>query len=197
MVFAVLASANRDERQFERPDELDLSREPNRHVAFGLGVHYCLGAPLARLEGQIAINTLLRRMPDLRLAVPVQSLRWRPGLVLHGMKSLPVTFDRRRCPLSPGCIELTEAVQERITACIAFDGSFARLAWLILAGPLLAGPDENDVYILKESGAHRGRGRESLRRDAPSDVSSARGSLGRTSRSRPPCWARGKGRCGS
>ena len=52
MVFAVLASANRDERRFERPDELDLSREPNRHVAFGLGVHYCMGAPLARLEGK-------------------------------------------------------------------------------------------------------------------------------------------------
>ncbi len=65
MVFAVLASANRDERQFERPDELNLTREPNRHLAFGLGVHYCLGAPLARLEGQIAINTLLRRVAGL------------------------------------------------------------------------------------------------------------------------------------
>ncbi len=92
MVFAVLASANRDERQFERPNELDLAREPNRHVAFGLGMHYCLGAPLARLEGQIAINTLLRRIPELKLAVPVKALRWRPGLVLHGMRSLPVTL---------------------------------------------------------------------------------------------------------
>ena len=73
MVFAVLASANRDERQFDHPDTLDLTREPNRHVAFGQGVHFCLGAPLARLEGQIAINTLLRRIPDLRLAVPPQS----------------------------------------------------------------------------------------------------------------------------
>ena len=95
MVFAGLASANRDDRQFERPDELDLTREPNRHLAFGLGVHYCLGAPLARLEGQIAINTLLRRVPDLRLAVPMDRLRWRPGLVLHGMKALPVTFAGR------------------------------------------------------------------------------------------------------
>ena len=69
MVFAVLASANRDERQFDRADTLDLTREPNRHLAFGQGVHFCLGAPLARLEGQIAINTLLRRIPDLRLAV--------------------------------------------------------------------------------------------------------------------------------
>jgi cytochrome P450 len=95
IVFAVLASANRDERQFERPDELNLTREPNRHLAFGLGVHYCLGAPLARLEGQIAINTLLRRVPDLRLARPVSALRRRPGLVLNGLKALPVAFSNR------------------------------------------------------------------------------------------------------
>jgi cytochrome P450 len=96
MVFAVLASANRDERQFDHADTLDISREPNRHLAFGQGVHFCLGAPLARLEGQIAINSLLRRLPDLRLAVPPQNLRRRPGLVLHGLKSLPVTFSRRK-----------------------------------------------------------------------------------------------------
>jgi cytochrome P450 PksS len=98
MVFAVLASANRDERQFDRADTLDLAREPNRHVAFGQGVHFCLGAPLARLEGQIAINSLLRRIPDLRLAVPRQRLRMRPGLVLHGFKSLPVAFGGLRKP---------------------------------------------------------------------------------------------------
>ena len=79
MVFAVLGSANRDERQFDRPDELDITREPNRHLAFGQGVHYCLGAPLARLEGQIAINTLLRRLPDLRLAVPARPCADGPG----------------------------------------------------------------------------------------------------------------------
>jgi cytochrome P450 PksS len=95
MVFAGLASANRDESQFERPDTLDLTREPNPHVAFGLGIHYCLGAPLARLEGQIAINTLLHRLPDLRLAVPADALRWRPGLVLHGLRALPVAFAAR------------------------------------------------------------------------------------------------------
>jgi cytochrome P450 PksS len=95
MVFAGLASANRDESQFERPDTLDLTRDPNPHVAFGLGIHYCLGAPLARLEGQIAINTLLRRLPDLRLAVPADALRWRPGLVLHGLRALPVAFAAR------------------------------------------------------------------------------------------------------
>ena len=69
MVLAVIASANRDERQFVDPDVLDLTREPNKHVSFGQGVHFCLGAPLARLEGQLAINTLLRRSPGLRLAV--------------------------------------------------------------------------------------------------------------------------------
>jgi cytochrome P450 PksS len=94
IVFAVLASANRDERQFEQPDRLDLAREPNRHLAFGLGMHYCLGAPLARLEGQIAISTLLRRMPELRLAVPAAKLRWKYGLVLRGLKALPVEFGR-------------------------------------------------------------------------------------------------------
>jgi cytochrome P450 len=99
MVFAVLASANRDERQFDHADTLDITREPNRHLAFGLGVHFCLGAPLARLEGQIAINTLLRRIPNLRLAVPRQALSRRPGLVLHGLKSLPVAFSARREPV--------------------------------------------------------------------------------------------------
>jgi cytochrome P450 PksS len=96
MVFAMLASANRDERQFESPDALNLTREPNRHLAFGQGVHFCLGAPLARLEGQIAINSLLRRIPDLRLVVPKHALRRRPGLVLNGLKSLPVAFSRRK-----------------------------------------------------------------------------------------------------
>jgi cytochrome P450 PksS len=92
MVFVLLASANRDERQFANPDVLDLGREPNKHVAFGLGTHFCLGAPLARLEGQIAINTLLRRFPDFGLAVPPDRLRWRGGLVLRGLEALPVAF---------------------------------------------------------------------------------------------------------
>ena len=90
-VLAVLGSANRDERQFDRPGLLDLVRAPNRHLAFGQGAHYCLGAPLARLEGQIAIATLLRRAPDLRLAVPPAALRWRKGLFLRGLERLPLT----------------------------------------------------------------------------------------------------------
>ena len=91
-VLAVLASANRDERQFKDADRLDLGREPNPHVAFGFGIHYCLGASLARLEGQIAIATALRRMPNLQVAIPSDALRWRRGLVLRGLESLPVTF---------------------------------------------------------------------------------------------------------
>ncbi len=92
LVLAVLASANRDEKQFDHPDTLELTRENNRHVAFGQGAHFCLGAPLARLEGQIAINTIVRRLPKLRLAVPVQSLRWRATPILRGLESLPVRF---------------------------------------------------------------------------------------------------------
>jgi cytochrome P450 PksS len=90
MVLAAIASANRDETRFENPDTLDIAREPNKHLAFGLGIHFCLGASLARLEGQIAINTLLSRVGDLQLAVKPDALRWRPGLVLRGLKALPV-----------------------------------------------------------------------------------------------------------
>ncbi len=89
LVYVVIASANRDERQFENPDTLDITRQNNRHLAFGQGIHYCLGAPLARLETQIAINGILRRFPHLRLAMPITKLRWKKGLVLRGLESLP------------------------------------------------------------------------------------------------------------
>jgi cytochrome P450 PksS len=92
IVLAALASAHRDERQFPNPDTLDITREPNRHVAFGLGIHFCLGASLARLEGQVAVNTLLRRAPNLCLAAPPERLRWRRGLFLRGLRALPVSF---------------------------------------------------------------------------------------------------------
>lgn len=100
MVFAVVASANRDERQFTNPDSLDLTREPNKHLSFGLGTHFCLGAPLARLEGQIAVRTLLRRIPDLRLGIAAERLRWRGGLVLRGLEALPVAWGKQR--IGPG-----------------------------------------------------------------------------------------------
>jgi cytochrome P450 len=96
LVYGVIASANRDERQFDNPDRLDIRREPNRHLSFGQGVHYCLGAPLARLEGQIAISTLLDRAADLRLEGGPEALRWRGGLVLRGLEALPVAFSKGR-----------------------------------------------------------------------------------------------------
>lgn len=90
LVLAVLASANRDESQFPQPNELVLTRTPNRHLAFGHGGHFCLGAPLARLEAQLAINLLLARLPNLRLAVPAGSLRWRNTPVVRGLSALPL-----------------------------------------------------------------------------------------------------------
>lgn len=92
MAFGVIGSANRDESVFKDPDRLDLGRDPNKHLSFGLGVHYCLGAPLARLEAQIAIDTLLRRMPRLRLRSAPSTLKWRPSLILRGLEALPVLF---------------------------------------------------------------------------------------------------------
>lgn len=92
MTFGVIGSANRDENVFEHPDALDITREPNRHLSFGQGIHFCLGAPLARMEAQIALDMLLRRMPDLRLKVSPDSLRWRPSMILRGLDSLPVLF---------------------------------------------------------------------------------------------------------
>lgn len=91
-VLVVLASANHDTEAFHDPEELDVTRQENRHLAFGKGIHYCLGAPLARLEGQIAISTLLRRMPNLRLNITSEQLLWRPGTLLLGLSKLPVAF---------------------------------------------------------------------------------------------------------
>ncbi len=92
LVYGVLASANRDENQFERPNTLDLGREKNRHLAYGQGIHYCLGAPLARLEAQVAFQTLLTQIPKLRLAVPAEQIEWRRGIQLRGLAKLPLVF---------------------------------------------------------------------------------------------------------
>jgi cytochrome P450 PksS len=91
-VAAVLGSANHDETQFPEPERLDLGRDPNRHVALGQGIHFCLGAPLARMEAQLALTTLFRRFPDMRLAVPADTLRWRKLLPLRGLAALPVAL---------------------------------------------------------------------------------------------------------
>ncbi len=89
-VSLILAAADRDPAQFPDPDCFDIGRTPNRHLAFGQGIHYCLGAPLARLEGQIAIQTLLQRYPHLHLTVPVATLRWRTIPILRGLHHMPV-----------------------------------------------------------------------------------------------------------
>lgn len=92
LVVAVLGSANHDETQFPNPETFDITRQPNKHVAFGQGAHFCLGAPLARLEGQIALTTLFRRFPDLRLTQTPESLRWRKSLIIRGLEELPVAI---------------------------------------------------------------------------------------------------------
>jgi cytochrome P450 len=94
-VLVCLASANRDPDHFEDADRLNVQRVPGAHVGFGHGVHYCLGAPLARLEARIAFAALFERHPDLRLAVPQSELAWShgDGLVLRGLDSLPVVLD--------------------------------------------------------------------------------------------------------
>jgi cytochrome P450 PksS len=92
MALGVIGSANRDETVFDNPDTLDIEREPNKHLSFGHEIHYCLGAALARLDAQIAINTLLERMPRLRMKGSPESLRWRPSLILRGLESLPAKF---------------------------------------------------------------------------------------------------------
>ncbi len=92
LVLAVLGSANCYANYFDNPDCLDVTRENNKHLAFGLGAHYCLGAPLSRLEGQIAISTLIRRMPHLRLNIVPAQIRWRGGIILRGLEALPVSF---------------------------------------------------------------------------------------------------------
>jgi cytochrome P450 len=92
-VLVVLAAADRDPARFEAPDLLDLTRRDNPHLGFGLGIHYCIGAPLARLEAQYALSALLRRLPGLALAAEPDELRWRGGLIMRGLRQLPVRFD--------------------------------------------------------------------------------------------------------
>ncbi|WP_093462409.1 cytochrome P450 family protein [Streptomyces melanosporofaciens] len=92
-VLVVLAAADRDPERFAEPDLLDLTRRDNQHLGYGHGIHYCLGAPLARLEAQTAIATLLRRLPGLRLAADPEDLRWRGGLIMRGLRTLPVTWN--------------------------------------------------------------------------------------------------------
>ena len=90
IVILLLASANRDESVFDQPDRLEIERSPNRHLGFGFGAHYCLGAQLARFEGRIAIQQLVLRFPGMRLAVPRERLRWRDTVAVRGLERLPI-----------------------------------------------------------------------------------------------------------
>jgi cytochrome P450 len=92
-VIAILGAANRDPARFSDPDALDLGRRDSKHLAFGRGSHYCLGAPLARLEAEIALTTLLRRLPGLRLNIERDELHWRPVPLFRSLASLPVAWD--------------------------------------------------------------------------------------------------------
>jgi cytochrome P450 len=93
-IFLSVISANRDPAYFAEPDRLDLSRNPNPHLGFGFGAHFCLGATLARTEGRIAMSRLLKRFPDLASPVPLDSLPWRPALISRSLSALPVTLER-------------------------------------------------------------------------------------------------------
>ena len=89
-VLCVTSSANRDPDRFADPDRLDVGRDAGGHVAFGHGIHHCLGAPLARLEGEVAFGALLSRFPGLSLAADPSALRWRASSLIHGLETLPV-----------------------------------------------------------------------------------------------------------
>lgn len=94
LVIVSLNSANRDPKQFKAPDIFNITREKSQHLAFGKGIHLCLGAPLARLEGEIAINTILQRFPNIQLQGNIQDLEWRPGMLVRGVKELPLLLNK-------------------------------------------------------------------------------------------------------
>ena len=95
LLIAIIGSANRDERQFLSADVLNIYRKPNAHIAFGKGAHYCLGAPLARLEGEVALRVLFERIPDLALDIAMEDLAWRDVPTFHSLVRLPVKWTPR------------------------------------------------------------------------------------------------------
>lgn len=92
LVLIALGDANRDLERFPQPDTLDITRDTRGHMAFGHGIHYCVGAPLARLQGRVAISSLLARFPALQLDGPPPAVQWRRGIMVRGPRSLPVRF---------------------------------------------------------------------------------------------------------
>jgi cytochrome P450 len=93
LVMGILGAANHDPEKFPNPEVLDLSRDAKRQLAFGHGMHYCLGMPLARLEGEIALNSLLQNLPNLHLRIPEEELTWRTLPMFRGVKQIPVIWD--------------------------------------------------------------------------------------------------------
>ncbi len=91
-VVVILAAANRDPAALQDASVLDITRASNKHLGFGYGVHYCLGAPLARLEARIAFNTLLQRLPTIELAVPASALSYNESSIVRGIVHLPVRW---------------------------------------------------------------------------------------------------------
>ena len=92
VVLPSLLAANRDPKVFENPNVFDIMRTVNPHIAFGHGIHYCIGAPLARMEGTIAIQKLIERFPNIRLNTSIEHLEWNHSLLIHGMQALPVHY---------------------------------------------------------------------------------------------------------
>jgi len=95
LVVASLMSAHHDDAQFPEPERFDITRTPNRHLGFGHGLHFCLGASLARLEAQVAIGALAQRFPRLGFAADPDTLRWKIGVFVHGLENLPVRWETR------------------------------------------------------------------------------------------------------
>jgi cytochrome P450 len=93
-ILVPLGSPNRDKARYDDAHQLDIRRDTGGHLAFGHGVHYCLGAPLARLEGQVAIGSLIKRFPDLALAVEPDQLRWRNNVLFRGLETLPLRLSQ-------------------------------------------------------------------------------------------------------
>ena len=93
VVLLLISSANHDESVFENPESLDIQRNPNPHLSFGFGIHYCLGAPLARLEGQVAFQKLVERFPNMRLAVPAEEIVWRNTTAVRGVEAIPMSLN--------------------------------------------------------------------------------------------------------
>ncbi len=92
-IFVILAAANRDPAQFPDPDRFDITRDPNDHLAFGEGIHFCIGSPLARLEAQVVFSSMLERFPKLRLRDPGAKLQYKGSYFLRGLAALPMAID--------------------------------------------------------------------------------------------------------